>query len=712
MTSLVEKTRVAEGAETLWRMIGTFGGVGEWHPMLAKVTSEGEQRGSLRIAESRDGSRQTERLLEMLPGHHAYRYRMEKTAMPVRDYIAELKVEDNGDETSAVIWSADFEPTADNAKTVEAIRGFLRAGLDNIGARRAIGKSHGARTVVDVVADGLIRHGVEFVLSQSVPTALVLACEDRAIRNVTYRQENMGGAIADGFARVAGRVPVMICQNGPAAALAVAPFAEAMKAGIPIVAIMQEVDRSHIGKNAFQEYDHKALFAPVTKWFHLLESADGIEDHLDRAFIAAASGKPGPAVLMLPADLHKAHAGKPGKRKAQLGAWPIDRPRPDDATIATAAQLIDRARLPIVIAGGGVHGSGACNALLRFAEKAATPVATTNMGKGAIPETHPLAMGVIGNLTGPGGLGRQTKPMVQDADLVLLVGNRTNEDGTDRWSLIPSSGRVLHIDIDPQEMGRNYEAIRLLGDARATLQALTDALGNHNRDRGAIERRIADSWATFERERASLLSDAAPIRAERVLAAIQKRLSSETVVVADASYASSWVAGQLRTSHPTTRIISPRGLAGLGWGMPLALGAKLARPDAEVIVVVGDGGFAHAWAELETAVRIGIKVTVVVLNNRVLGYQKDAETAKFGRYTSSGHLGPVDHAAIARACGGHGEIVESARDLDAAFDRAAKSSTVALIDVLTDPGAHPPISLYDGTLDHLKNGRVVQEPVP
>lgn len=709
MTSLVERTRVAEGAGTLWRRIGAFGGIGQWHPMLAKVTSEGEQNGSLRIAETRDGSRQTERLLETHPGRHAYRYQMEKTAMPVRDYVAELRVEDNGDETSTVVWSAEFEPTADNAKTAEAIRGFLRAGLDNIGARQAVGAPP---TVVDVVADGLIRHGVKFILSQSVPTALVLACEDRGIRNVTYRMENMGGAIADGFARVSGRVPVMICQNGPAAALAVAPFAEAMKAGIPIVAIMQEVDRSHIGRNAFQEYDHKALFAPVTKWFHLLEGADGIDDHLDRAFIAAASGKPGPAVLMLPADLHKAGAGKPGHRKMRLGTWPLDRPRPDDRAISAAAQLIDGARLPIVIAGGGVHGSGACEALLRFAEKAAAPVATTNMGKGAIPETHPLAMGVIGNLTGPGGLGRQTKPIVQEADLVLLVGSRTNEDGTDRWSLIPDGARVLHIDIDPQEIGRNYEAMRLLGDARATLDALTDALGGHNRDRVAIERRITDSWATFERERAPLVSDAEPIRAERVLAAIQKRLSSETVVAADASYASSWVAGQLRTGHPTTRIISPRGLAGLGWGLPLALGARLARPDAEVIVVVGDGGFAHAWAELETAVRIGIKVTVVVLNNRVLGYQKDAETAKFGRYTSSGHLGHVDHAAIARACGGHGEIVESARDLDAAFDRAAISSTMALIDVLTDPGAHPPISLYDGTLDHLENGRVVQEPVP
>ncbi|WFP75423.1 acetolactate synthase catalytic subunit [Mesorhizobium sp. WSM4906] len=568
------------------------------------------------------------------------------------------------------------------------------------------------RKIVDIIADGLIRHDVEFILGQSVPTALALACEDRGIRNITYRQENTGGAIADGYARVSCRVPVMICQNGPAATLAVAPFGEAMKAGTPIVAIMQEVDRAHIGKNAFQEYDHRALFGPVTKWFHLLESVDGVEDHLDRAFIAAASGKPGPAVLMLPTDLHEARGGKPGRRELRLGNSPLDRPRPDDRMIAEAAALIDNARFPVVIAGGGVHGSGAGEALLRFAEKAAAPVATTNMGKGAIPETHPLAMGVIGNLTGPGGLGSQTKPLVQQSDLVLLVGNRTNEDGTDRWSLISGSARVLHIDIDPQEIGRNYEAVRLVGDARATLDALTDALGGHTRDRDSIERRVAGSWEAFERERAPFLADAEPIRAERVLAAIQKRLGPQTVVAADASYSSNWVAGQLRTRRPTTRVISPRGLAGLGWGLPLALGAKLARPDADVFCVVGDGGFAHAWAEIETAVRIGIKVTVVVLNNGVLGYQKDAETAKFGRYTAAGHLSSVDHAAIARACGAYGVRVERARDLETAFDCAAKSETVALLDVLTDPGGHPPIALYDGILDRLENGRVVQEPVP
>ena len=568
------------------------------------------------------------------------------------------------------------------------------------------------RTVVDVVADGLVRHGVPFILGQSVPTALVLACEDRGIRNITYRQENMGGAIADGYARVSGRVPVMICQNGPAAALAVAPFAEAMKAGVPIVALMQEVDRSHLGKNAFQEYDHKALLGGVTKWFRMLESVDGVEDHLDQAFIAAASGKPGPAVLMLPVDLQKAIAGKLARRAQSLSGWPLDRPRPADNQLREAARLLDSARLPVVIAGGGVRASGAEDELLAFAERAAALVATTTMGKGALAETHPLSLGVIANLTGPAALGRQTKPIVQEADVVLLVGTRTNEDGTDVWTLVPEGAHVLHIDIDPHEIGRNYEAVRLLGDAKTTLQALTAFLGTHGRDRVQLEQRAKNAWSRFENERAQLLADIEPIRPERVLAGIQQRLKPGTVVVADASYSSSWVAGQLRTSDPSMRIITPRGLAGLGWGLPLALGAKLARADSEVIVLVGDGGFGHAWAELETAVRSGIKVTIAVLNNGVLGYQKDAETAKFGRYTSAGHLSHVDHVAIVRACGGWGLTVKHASELKEAFERAAAADTIALLDILANPGAHPPITLYDGKLDRMENGRLVSEPVP
>lgn len=564
---------------------------------------------------------------------------------------------------------------------------------------------HGKQLVADVIADTLKRHEVTFTLGQSVPSAVVLACEKRNIPQITYRQENMGGAMADGFARVSGRIPVIFCQNGPAAAIMVAPLAEAMKAGIPIVALVQEVGRAHLGKNAFQEFDHQGLFASVTKWYRRLEDPAQVEDLIDGAFIAAGSGRPGPAVLMLPVDLQRAQFETKVRRAARLATWPIDRPRPEQKRIDAAADLLAGAKCPVILAGGGVHASQATDALARLQEEASLPVMTTNMGKGAVVEMHPLSAGPLASLTGPGSLGRHTKPMLQEADVVFLVGTRTNEDGTDHWTLLPSGATLIHIDIDPQEIGRNYEAMRLQGDVRETLIDLVSALTRRDlsRRRAArpgLEQRIADAWAAFETERAPLVrADSSPVRPERIMAAIQKHLDDETIIVGDASYSSNWVVGQLRTPSSRMRVITPRGLAGLGWGLPLALGAKLARPAATVIAVVGDGGFGHAWAELETAVRHDIGVTIVVLNNAVLGYQKDAEQVKFGRYTSSGHIRQVDHAAIARACGGQGYTITAAADLDSALARALGSNKVTVLDVITDPGAHPPISLYEGKLD-------------
>ncbi len=572
--------------------------------------------------------------------------------------------------------------------------------------------------VADVVANALKRHHIGFTLGQSVPSAIVLACEECGIPQITFRQENMGGAMADGFARVSGRIPVLFCQNGPAAALMVAPFAEAMKAGVPIVALVQEVERAHIGKNAFQEFDHQALFTPVTKWYRRLEDPDQVEDRIDEAFVAAGSGRPGPAVLMLPVDLQRAQVKTKARRRAQLGTWPIDRPRPARELTDAAAGLLAGAKHPVILAGGGVHASQASEALARLQEQASLPVITTNMGKGAVAETHPLSAGPLASLTGPGSLGRHTRPMLARADVVLLVGTRTNEDGTDKWTLIPPGASLIHVDIDPQEIGRNYEAMRLQGDARETLIELADALARcdlskRNAGRPELERHIADAWKSFEADRAPMASsDMAPIRPERVMAAIQGCLDGSAIVVGDASYASNWVVGQLRTDSLGTRVITPRGLAGLGWGLPLAIGAKLARPSARVIGVVGDGGFGHAWAELETAVRHGIALTIVVLNNAVLGYQKDAEHVKFGRYTSSGHLHRVDHASVSRACGGEGHSVKAAADLEPALRRALASKTVTVIDVMVDPGAHPPISLYDGKLDRATSQGIVLEAVP
>jgi acetolactate synthase-1/2/3 large subunit len=559
------------------------------------------------------------------------------------------------------------------------------------------------KSVAEIIAACLARHGVEILFSQSLPSAALLAAEDAGIRQFTYRTENAGGAMADGYARVSRRVAVVTAQNGPAATLLVAPLGEALKSSIPVVALVQDVDRINTDRNAFQELDHGALFQGCTKWVRRVTEAARVEDYIDMAFATAAAGRPGPVVLLIPADLLHESSAAHGKREAKLGCFPLDRTLADPKRVDEAADRIAAAHCPLVIAGGGVHLSGAAQALARLQEEAYLPVMTTVMGKGAVAEDALLSLGVGGNALGRLSPSYHVRPILQRADLVVLVGTRTAQNGTDSWGVFPPAARFVHIDVDPAEIGRNYEAIRLAGDARLTLEALTERLRGRRTRPQTLIGEIAAARDRSAREIAPLAaSNASPIRPERVMADMQRVLTPETIVVADASYSSVWMACYLRCLQPGMRFISPRGLAGLGWGLPLALGAKAARPRSPVLCLAGDGAFGHVWSELETARRTGSDVVVTVLNNGVLAYQKDAEDVKFERHTSAVQFTPVDHAAIARACGCRGIVVKRADDYLPALRDALASGEPTLIDVDTDPDAYPPITLFDGKLDAIR----------
>jgi acetolactate synthase-1/2/3 large subunit len=565
--------------------------------------------------------------------------------------------------------------------------------LDTIGANA---------TVAHRLAEAFARHGVTVTFGQSIPSAFHLASPHAGIEQKPYRQENAGGAMADGYARISHKVGIVTGQNGPAATLLVAPLAEALKASVPVIALVQEVQRDGMDRNAFQDLDHIRLFDGVAKWVRRIERADRLEDYVDMAFVAATSGRPGPAVLLIAPDLLAEDAPPPSPRSANLGTFPLDRTAADPAAVEAAAELIAAAECPIVVAGGGVHLSGAAAELAALQEAAHLPVGTTNMGKGSVDETHPLSLGVIGSYMALGSRTHGLRPLVERADVILLVGNRTNQNGTDSWKLFPPGARYIHIDVDPMEIGRNYESLRLQGDAKLTLAALTAALARRDLSRRAgarpaLEAEMRDAVADWRRTVAGVSArDGGPVRPERIMAELDRRMQPTDIAVADASYSSIWINNYLTARRAGQRFITPRGLAGLGWGLPLAMGAQVAAPDSRVVCLVGDGGFAHSWAELETVRRLALPVTIILLNNGILGFQTHAEDARYGEHTVACDFAPVDHAGIARCCGVKAVRVETGEAVGLALDEAFAAREPMLIEVMTDPAAKPPITVWAG----------------
>ncbi|WP_096200088.1 acetolactate synthase catalytic subunit [Bacillus sp. FJAT-45350] len=556
------------------------------------------------------------------------------------------------------------------------------------------------------IALALKRNGVEYIFGQSNPPSVTLACNDIGIKQIGYRQENAGSFMAQGYAMTTNKVPVVTAQNGPAATLIVAGLAESLKSSYPVVAIVEEIERGHEEKNAFQELDHVELFKGVSKWVKRIPIQEKIEDFVDRAFTIAASGRPGPVVLLCPKDIINDTSQYliNTKRIANSGHFPLDRTVADQQKVESAAEIISKAENPIIYAGGGVVSSGALEELRELQEECAIPVATTTMGKGSIDENHPLSIGPIGYYMGKRGISAQLKSMVQNADVVLLVGNRTNQNGTDSWTLLPENSKYIHVDIDPTEIGRNYEALRLVGDAKLTLKSLKECLmekGIEKRlqNRSLIEEEIQVSRNKHIEIMSNIVScDSGSIKIEKFLNEVNKRLSDDHIVVADASISSVWNANYIQATNQR-KFIFPRGLAGLGWGLPMAMGAKVGNPNRKVFCLAGDGGFGHVWSELETCKRLGINIVLAVINNGILGYQKLGETVLYGRYTDVCEFSFVDHTKVAEAVGVKSIKVDDVKDINRVLDEAFDHNGSVLIDVLSDPDNIPPISIMDSLVE-------------
>ncbi|RBI68398.1 acetolactate synthase catalytic subunit [Roseovarius sp. TE539] len=544
------------------------------------------------------------------------------------------------------------------------------------------------------MAETLEAYGVEAIFGMEDPVQLFHHLNRDQIRVITIRDEKHGAIMAHGYAKTSGRPGICAATFGPGATNLITGLLEAQKSSVPVIAFIQEIPASQRDRHASSETDHFAALSPFTKKVYRVETPERCCETVRRAFRMATSGRPGPVAVLCPADVMTMHTEAEIHAEPAFASFPSIRPRPAQPEIDAAAALLRQAAKPVIIAGGGSILSGASDEVIKLAERVGATVATTMTGRGTIPDSHALSVGAVGSSTGGTlGRGRVANATVAEADVVLICGSRTGQICYMNWEQPGPGTRIIHLDIDPEEPGRNFTTdVTLVGDVRETLRDLiahpaTDRQGAAVK---ASERITPRKNAWRSEFHAAAFANARPMRPERVLAEISRRMSSHTILVNDASYTTGWSFSHIDNVTVGAEILSPRGTGGIGWSLPAAMGAKIAAPEAQIICLTGDGAFGYVMAELETASRCGIPILLIVFNNATLGFQRHFENKLFGSYGEC-DLSNIDHAALARVLGCDGERITEPNALAEALDRGLAAAGTYVIDAVIDPEAMAPI---------------------
>ena len=530
----------------------------------------------------------------------------------------------------------------------------------------------------DLVLRVLEAEGVEVCFG--MPGGAILPIYDAiargtTVRHVLARHEQGAGHMAQGYARASGLAGVVLATSGPGATNLVTPIADAAMDSTPLVCITGQVSRALIGTNAFQECDIVAVTSPLVKraW-QVLDVAD-LEHVLHAAFALARGGRPGPVLVDIPRDVQLAAVSCTGLGPAQPPPEPWD-----PAAARAAAALIGKAERPVLYVGGGAVNGRATSELRSLAESARIPVVTTLMAKGAFPEDHELFAGV------PGMHGTVwANNALNLADVVIAVGARFDDRVTGRLDRFAEEAKVVHLDIDPREIGK-LRAVDV-----AVPGALAPALDRIRRELGGA--RDTSAWlAQIDRWRAAhplaYDRDATTLKPQAALERLDELArDADPVYTTGVGQHQMWAMQYLRCRTPRSFITSG-GHGTMGFGLPAAIGARAARPDAPVICIDGDGSFQMTLQELATAVSEQLPVTVVILNNQTLGMVDQWQTTFYAGRRSHVDVtgGHIDFAAIARGFGAEGVTVFSLDELDAALARADSRRTTTVIDVRVEMG--------------------------
>ena len=524
--------------------------------------------------------------------------------------------------------------------------------------------------------ESLKRQNVEVIFGipggATIPIYDVLYDTDD-IRHILMRHEQCAAHAADGYARASGRVGVCMATSGPGATNLVTGIANAYMDSSPIVAFTGQVPRPFIGKDAFQETDIVGITTPITKYNFQVPEVSEIPRIIKKAFYIATTGRPGPVLVDLPKDTQIETDEIEFDDDIEIrGYRPNYEPHP--IQIGRAADLLANAEKPVIIAGGGIIASGASSELVALAELLQAPVSTTLMGKGCIPENHPLSLGLLGM---HGTIASNI--IVSEADVLLAVGMRFSDRTTGNIEKFCPDAKIIHIDIDTAEIGKNIQPhVPIVADAKRALNALYEQLVQkfRKKERTTWMRRIEELKQQHEE-----MGNKSGLSPPRLMKELRKMLPEDAIITTEVGQNQMWAALYLKAYKPRT-FISSGGLGTMGFGFPASLGAKVACPDVPVVDIAGDGSFLMTEQDLASSVTEKIPVIVIILDNRFLGMVAQWQRLFYDRRYSSIDLGKTpDFVKLAEAFGAQGIYVGSLSEFRKAVQTALKSDVTTVIDV-------------------------------
>lgn len=538
----------------------------------------------------------------------------------------------------------------------------------------------GGRAVVEVLA----REGVSKVFcvpGESYLGVLDALYDYQDIQLISNRHEGGASFMAESFAKASGEVGVCMATRGVGSANLSIGVHTAHQDSTPMVVLIGQVEREFEYREAFQEVDLLTFFKPISKWAVHIRDASRIPELLHRAFYVARSGRPGPVVVTLPHDMLEDSADIPDtvSRSAGMpGPYTLSRVVPAKEDIVQAREMLIQAKQPIVLIGGGVTRSGATETLTQFVDKFPLPVATAFRRFDAFPNEHPRYAGWLGF-----GPHQALLDYIKEADVALVIGTRLSQVTTQDYTLFGSHTRLIHVDVSEEIFGKSYmPAMPIVSDAKEFINALMAAMEGCQLDSPAdCVNQLHQAYIEFSATRKNESDEYVDM--DGLMYDLFRTVPRDTIVTSDAGNFFGWVSKYYRFNSPGTYIGPTSGA--MGYGLPAAVGAKLAHRDRTVISFSGDGGFMMTMQEFETAIRYNVSIVSIVVNNAMYGTIRAHQERHFPDRVVGTLLSNPDYASVAASFGGHGERVACNRDFLPALERALASNKPALIEVVTDP---------------------------